>query len=72
MVVGNNKWTATKNAGKSLAVSIARSMKRYNAGRISRWSTSRASLDAAIGRVPVPYHPGSRHGQRIRIKHTQN
>jgi hypothetical protein len=47
-------------------------MKRYNAGRISRWSTSRASLDAAIGRVPVPYHPGSRHGQRIRIKHTQN
>jgi hypothetical protein len=27
-------------------------------------------LDAAIGQVPAPYCPGSRHGQRIRMKHT--
>ncbi len=26
-------------------------------------------LNAAIGRVPVPYCPGSRHGQRFRMKH---
>ncbi len=26
-------------------------------------------LDAAIGQVPAPYCPGSRHGQRFRMKH---
>jgi hypothetical protein len=36
MVVGNNESTATKNAGKSLAISIAMAMQRYDAGRIFR------------------------------------
>ncbi len=35
-----------KNAGKSLAISIAMQMWRYNAGHIAQWSTSRASLEA--------------------------
>ena len=46
MVVGNNKSTATKNAGELMAISIAMATQRYNAGHIARWSTSRASLDA--------------------------
>ncbi len=46
MVVGDNESTATKNAGESLAISIAKSMRRYDAGRIARWSTSRTSLGA--------------------------
>jgi hypothetical protein len=25
-------------------------------------------LDAAIGRVPMPYRPGGRHGRRFRMK----
>ena len=45
MVVGHSKWTATKHAGKLLGFLIAMRMWRYNAGRIARWSTSRASLD---------------------------
>jgi hypothetical protein len=44
MVVGNNESTANQNAGKSMAISIAMAMQRYNAGRIARWITSRASL----------------------------
>ena len=44
--MGDNKSTATKNAGESLAVSIAMAMQQYNVGRIARWSTSRASLKA--------------------------
>ena len=46
MVVGNNESTATKNAGKSMAISIAMAMQWYYAGRITRWSTSGASLKA--------------------------
>ena len=46
MVVGDNKSTTTKNAGESLAVSIAMAMQQYNVGCIARWSTSRASLKA--------------------------
>ena len=46
MVVGNNESTATKNAGESMAISIAMSMQRYDAGLISQSSTSRASLEA--------------------------
>ena len=46
MVVGNKESTATKNAGKLLAILIAMAMQRYDAGRIVRWSTSRASLGA--------------------------
>jgi hypothetical protein len=36
MVVGNNKSTATKNAGESMAISIAVAMQWYDAGRIAR------------------------------------
>ena len=46
MVVGDNKLTATKNADKSMAISIAMAMERYDVGRIARRSTSRASLKA--------------------------
>jgi hypothetical protein len=46
MVVGDNKSTTTKNAGESLAISIAVQLRRYNAGCIAQWSTSRASLEA--------------------------
>ncbi len=36
MVVGNIKSTATKNAGESMAISIAMAMQRYNTGRIAQ------------------------------------
>ncbi len=65
MVVGNNESTTTKNADKSLAISMAMAMQRYNARRIARWSTSRLHskpLDAAIGQVPASYRPGGHHG----------
>ena len=32
--------------GESLAISIAMRMRRYDARRIARWSTSQASIDA--------------------------
>ena len=46
MVVGDNKSTATKNAGESMAISIAMAMQWYDAGRIAQWITSGASLEA--------------------------
>ena len=46
MVVGNNESTAAKNAGKSMAISIAMAMQRFDAGRIAQWSTSVASLES--------------------------
>jgi hypothetical protein len=46
MVVGDSKSIATKNAGESLAILIAMAMQWYNAGRIARWITSGASLEA--------------------------
>ena len=46
MVAGNNESTATKNAGESLAISIAMVMQGYHTGHIARWSTLRASLEA--------------------------
>ncbi len=36
MVVGENESTATKHAGKSMAISIAMAMQRYDVGRIAR------------------------------------
>jgi hypothetical protein len=36
MVVGHNKSTATKNAGKLMAILIAMAMQQYNPGRIAR------------------------------------
>jgi hypothetical protein len=46
MVVGDNKSTATKNAGELMAISIAMAMQWYDTGRIARWITSGASLEA--------------------------
>ena len=46
MVVGDNKSTATKNADKLLAVLIVIAIQRYDVGHITRWSTSRDSLEA--------------------------
>jgi hypothetical protein len=46
MVVGDNKSTATKNAGESMAISIAMAMQWYGAVRIAQWITSGASLEA--------------------------
>jgi hypothetical protein len=58
-----------------MAILIAMAMQRYDAGRIARWAHPELHskpLDAAIGRVPAPYRPGNRHGQRIQIKHTKH
>jgi len=44
--VGDNDIGDDKNAGKSTIISMAMAMQRYDAGRIARWSTSRASLEA--------------------------
>jgi len=49
MVVVNNESATTKNAGKLLAILIAMRMRRYDAGRITQWSMSRASLLGATG-----------------------
>ncbi len=46
MVVANNEIDETKNAGKLTTISMTMRMQRYDAGRITRWSTSRASLEA--------------------------
>jgi len=46
MVVANNEIDETKNAGKSTTISMAMAIQRYDAGRITRWITSRASLEA--------------------------
>jgi len=46
MVVANNEIDETKNAGKPTTISMAMAMQQYDAGRIARWSTSRASLEA--------------------------
>ncbi len=40
-----NQWQQ-KKAGKSMAISIAMVMQRYDVGHITRWSTFRASLEA--------------------------
>ena len=46
MVVANNEIDKDKNAGELLAILIAMQMRRYNAGGITQWSTSMASLEA--------------------------
>jgi len=45
-VSGQQQIDGYKNAGELMAVSIAMAMQRYDAGRITQWSTSRASLEA--------------------------
>ena len=46
MVVGDNESMATKNAGKLMVISIAMAIQQYDVWRITRWSTSGASLEA--------------------------
>jgi hypothetical protein len=36
MEVGDSESTATKNAGKSMAISMAMAMQQYDAGHIAR------------------------------------
>jgi len=74
MLVGNNESATTKNAGKLLVLLIAMRMQWCDAASPNGAHPGLHSkpLDAAIGRVPAPYPPGSRHGQRIRIKHTKH
>jgi hypothetical protein len=43
---GQQQINATKNAGELMTISIAMAMQRYNAGRITLWSTSGTSLEA--------------------------
>ena len=43
---GQQQIDSNKNAGKSMAISIAMAMQWYDAGRIARWITSGASLEA--------------------------
>jgi hypothetical protein len=45
-VGGQQRIGDKKNAGESLVISIAKWMRQCDAGRIARWSTSRASLEA--------------------------
>jgi hypothetical protein len=44
--VGDNEIGDDKNEGKSLAILIAMQTRRYDAGHIAQWNTSRASLEA--------------------------
>ena len=66
MVMGNNELATTKNAGESLAISIAMRMQRSTTRGASPdracLGLHSEPLDAAIGRVPAPYLPGGRHG----------
>jgi hypothetical protein len=61
MVVGNSELTTMKHVGELLVISIAMQMGWYGAHP----GLHLKPLDAAIGRVPAPYCPGSRHGQQI-------
>ena len=59
MVVGNNESTTTKNAGKSLAISIALlcrcdGMTRGTSPDGAHPGLHSKPLDAAKGRVPAP------------------
>jgi len=76
MVVANNEIDETKNAGKLTTILMAMVVQRYDAGRITQWSTSRASLKAtechhwASACAVSPQRP--RHGRQIRIKYTKH
>ena len=46
MIVAKKEINETKKSGKLTMILMAMAMQWYNAGRIARWSTSRASLEA--------------------------
>jgi hypothetical protein len=50
--IGQQRIDDKKNADKLLAISMAMAMQRYDARRIARWSTFRASLEAVLPRRP--------------------
>jgi len=69
MLVGNNESVTTKNEGESLVISMAMWMRRCERGASPDGAHPRLNskpLDVAIGRLPEPYCPGGRNGQRIR------
>ena len=57
MVVGDNGLTATKIAGKLLAVLIVMVMQQHDVGRIARYSMSRASLGSTGCRHQASFCP---------------
>ena len=63
MFVGNNELATTKNAGESLAISIAMRMQRYDVPDGAHPGLHPKPLDAAIGRVLASHCHGSRYGQ---------
>jgi hypothetical protein len=65
MVMSNNtiESTITKNTGKSLDVLMTMQMQRYATPNGAHPVLHSKPLDVAIGRVPVLYRPGGRHGQ---------
>ncbi len=79
MVLGDNESTATKNAGESMAILIAMAMQRYDAGHITRWSTSGASLEAtgcrhrssacAVSPCRPPWSKNSKQTHKTLTKH---
>ena len=56
----------TKNVDNFLAIWMTMGMRRYNLGRITQWSTSRALLEATVCHNQVSAwdisRPGSHHG----------
>jgi len=78
MVVANNEIDETKNSGKSTTILVAMAMQRYDAGRIARWSTSRASLEAtgcrhrASACTVLPQRPPWSTNSNKNTKHYQN
>jgi hypothetical protein len=57
MIVAKKEINETKKSGKLTMILMAMAMQWYNAGRIARWSTSRASLEATGCRHVSPRRP---------------
>jgi hypothetical protein len=75
MVVGNNKLTATKMQANQWQFRLPWQCSGTTQGASpdgTHPGLHSKPLDAAIGQVPAPYHPGGHHGQRILIKHTKH
>ena len=61
------KSMTEKHAPVSRAISMVMRIRWYGAKHITQYGRSRAilPLDATIGRLFAPYHPGGRHGHRF-------
>ena len=66
-ICAHRGWKAVKK-NQMLAISMAMRMWQYNAGHITRWSTSWTfiwkALCAAFGQVPARYCPGGQDGHQ--------